>query len=136
MEKTRITRQKRLILAVLETSPEPLTAGEIYARAILQQPNMAKSTVYRNLDAMRRRGEVTQGLLENGESFYAPADAHDHKHYMVCTICHAKLDLPECPLGPLQQQAATAAHFTVTGHVVQLYGYCRQCADKQKKKGI
>ncbi len=129
-EKTRITRQKQLILTILREAGEPLTAGEIYNRGAAKQPTLAKSTVYRNLEAMLGRGEVIHGLLDSGEGFYALADPHGHKHYMICKACHRKLDLPECPIEKLEQELSGTAGFTVTDHVIQLYGYCRACSEK------
>lgn len=127
----RLTRQKQVILDILRTADAPLTAQEVHARAAEVLPTIAKSTVYRNLDAMRARGEVTMGLLENGESYYEAGGAH--KHYMVCKDCHARVDLPHCPLAHLQQESAAAAGFTITDHVIQLYGYCRDCAARHEK---
>ena len=104
MEKTRITRQKQLIMSVLREAAVPLTAGEIYARCVQRQPTLAKSTVYRNLEAMQGRGEVSAGLLENGERLYAAAEPHAHKHYMICKDCNARLDLPACPMDALEKE--------------------------------
>ena len=132
--KPRVTKQKQLIMAILKASAVPLTAGEIYERACRQQPTLAKSTVYRNLEAMLARGEVINGRLDDGESYYAPAGEHGHRHFMICRGCHRMLDLPECPLGDLERRLAQTEGFTVTEHVVQLYGYCRACEEKRRKK--
>ena len=132
--KPRVTKQKQLIMAILKESAVPLTAGEIYERACRQQPTLAKSTVYRNLEALRERGEVSHGLLENGESLYEAVRPHEHKHYMICKDCNARLDLPACPMDALEKEIARRDGFTVTDHVIQLYGYCRECADKRRRK--
>ena len=95
-----------------------------------EQPNLAISTVYRNLEMMQERGEVVRGQLENGESFYSPSGEHPHRHYMICRDCNRMQDLPECPLARLEQEIADTAGFVVTDHVVQIYGYCRDCAEK------
>lgn len=133
-EKTRHTKQKQLIMEVLRASPVPLTAGEIYARAVSRQPTLAKSTVYRNLEALRERGEVSHGLLENGESLYEAARPEEHKHYMICKGCNAMVDLPDCPLHAMEAEIADKAGFAVTEHVIQLYGYCKECQKSQKKR--
>lgn len=130
VEKTRNTRQKKLILSLLEEAGEPLTAGEIYTRAVRRQPTMAKSTVYRNLEAMQARGEVVRGRLENGESFYGVAHGRGHCHYMICKGCNRMLDLPACPLANMEREIARTAGFTVTDHVLQIYGYCADCRRK------
>lgn len=126
-EKTRNTRQKKLILSILEEAGRPLTAGDIYARAALLQPTLAKSTVYRNLEAMQARGEVVRGRLESGESFYGAAHGRGHRHYMICKGCNRMLDLPACPLASMERELEEMAGFAVTEHVVQVYGYCAEC---------
>lgn len=130
---TRVTRQKQLIFDILEAADTPLTAGQVFARASAEQPSLAKSTVYRNLEAMLARGELEQGLLENGERYYELAAAHRHRHYMVCKSCNRMLDLPACPLEALEQELSEEAGFEVTGHVLQIYGYCRDCRQHPRK---
>lgn len=134
MDKTRITRQKQLILTILQETAEPLTAGDIFARAQHLQPTLAKSTVYRNLEAMQERGEVTKERLENGETFFLLSGNHNHRHYMICKDCNAMLDLPSCPMEKLEKEIAGTEGFQVTEHVIQLYGYCRTCAEKRRQK--
>ncbi|HJD23413.1 MAG TPA: transcriptional repressor [Firmicutes bacterium] len=130
-EKTRNTRQKQLILALLEEAGGPLTAGEIYARAVRRQPSLAKSTVYRNLEAMQARGEVVRGRLESGESFYGAAHGQGHRHYMICKGCNRMFALPACPLASMERDIEEAEGFAVTDHVIQIYGYCADCRRRE-----
>ena len=133
MGKNRTTKQKRLIMNILLQAAAPLTPSEIYELARVKQSTLAKSTVYRNLEAMQERGEVVRGILESGESFYAVAGGHAHRHYMICKDCNRMQDLPECPLEKLEQEIADRADFFITDHVVQIYGYCRECAKKHSR---
>lgn len=126
MEKTRQTKQRRLILDVLRAEA-PLTASRLYERAAAECPTLAKSTVYRNLEQMVRRGEVSRGFLENGESFFTLA-GEAHRHYMICRDCHRMQDLPSCPMAALE----VGENFVPTDHLVQVYGYCGACAEKHK----
>ncbi len=131
MSEIRNTRQKQLILSLLDQAREPLTANELYTRARQCQPNLAKSTVYRILEGLLSRGEVIHGRLENGESFYKAVQGHGHTHYMICKSCNRMIDLPECPFRDMEKEIADASGFIVTDHVIQLYGYCKDC---QKRK--
>lgn len=133
MEKTRTTKQKQLIMDILRRAATPLTPLEIYERARSEQPALAKSTVYRNLEAMQERGEAVREILESGESVYAAAGGHAHRHYMICKDCNRMQNLPECPLEKLEREIADTSDFIVTDHVVQIYGYCRECAKKHSR---
>lgn len=127
MEKVRHTKQKQLLLDVLHAHA-PLTAMQLYERAAQQCPTLAKSTVYRNLETMVQRGELCRGFLENGESFFSLAGS-EHHHYMICRDCNRMQDLPTCPVEMLDKMAA-GSDFVATDHVVQVYGYCGECATK------
>ena len=129
MEKNRSTRQKQLILDILQNENAPMTAMSLYRQAVACFPNIAKSTVYRNLEAMVGRGEVERGFLENGEAFYRIVD-HKHHHYMICRECNRMQDLPVCPVKELEQ-VATDSGFVPMEHIVQVYGYCRDCATRR-----
>ncbi|HBT64445.1 MAG TPA: hypothetical protein DEB10_07290 [Ruminococcaceae bacterium] len=130
MAATRNTKQKQLVLSLLENSDRPLTVGEVYQLAVQRQKGIAKSTIYRILDSMLARGEVTHGLLQNGESFYSVAQKHRHLHYMICNGCNRMLDFPQCPLSSLEREIADSSGFLVTDHTLQIYGYCKDCQDQ------
>lgn len=132
MEKTRNTWQRQCITDILDGAQTPLTATEVYRRAAQRAPALAKSTVYRNLDAMVERGELERGFLENGESFFVLAD-RGHHHYMICRDCNRMQHLPECPIAHLQPDLAETSGFVPVDHIVQVYGYCRDCAQNHSK---
>jgi Fe2+ or Zn2+ uptake regulation protein len=131
MEKKRATRQKQLIADILRQAETPLTATELYSRAFARCPTLAKSTVYRNLEAMVQRGELERGFLENGESFFVVAQ-QGHHHYMICRECNRMQHLPACPMAHLQEELTSDSGFVPVEHVVQIYGYCRECARKHE----
>lgn len=130
MGKTRQTKQKQLILEILRHAQAPLTATQLYALAAEQCPTLAKSTVYRNLEAMAEHGELSRGFLESGESFFSLSGA-EHRHYMICRDCSRMQHLPTCPMGALDAVTAES-DFVATNHVVQVYGYCGACARKHQ----
>ena len=49
-----MTRQRALILEILQHSPKHLTADEIFAIAREKMPGIARGTVYRNLKLMEQ----------------------------------------------------------------------------------
>ena len=133
VEKTRTTRQKQLIADILKKAQSPLTATQVYAQATAISPSLAKSTVYRNLEAMTKRGELERGFLETGESYFTVA-GQGHHHYMICRVCNRMQDLPSCPMAHLEEAIVADCGFVPIDHAVQVYGYCRECAaDKLTK---
>lgn len=127
MEKARRTKQKQLLLDILHAQA-PLTAMQLYEKAVEQCPTLAKSTVYRNLETMVQRGELCRGFLENGDCFFSVAGS-EHHHYMICRDCNRMQALPMCPMETLGR-VTDGSGFVATDHVVQVYGYCGECAAK------
>lgn len=130
---TRITKQKKLIYTILTESTEPLSAGAIFEQAQALYPRLAKSTVYRNLESLFANEELVRELQENGEWVYTLPEQHEHKHYMVCKKCNEKWDLPICPIHDLSASIEEQANFTVTDHVVKIYGYCNKCKEEENQ---
>ena len=130
VEKTRTTRQKQLITDLLQKAQSPLTATQLYEKALLACPSLAKSTVYRNLEAMAKRGELERGFLETGESYFTVA-GQGHHHYMICRDCSRMQNLPSCPMAHLEEELPDDIGFVPVDHAVQIYGYCRECAQKR-----
>ena len=55
-----MTRQRALILEILQHSPKHLTADEIFAIAREKMPGIARGTVYRNLKLMEQAREIAR----------------------------------------------------------------------------
>ena len=92
MKKTRNTRQRAVILDILQESCSHPTAETIYREARLVLPNISLGTVYRNLNFLRDQGTVREiRPNEGGSSRFDAADTH-HAHFH-CAHCSALLDI-------------------------------------------
>lgn len=113
------TRQRAAIVEALEKADKPCCAEEIFRIC----NNMSLSTVYRNLDRLLELGvlEVLSGA-GNEKQRYFQLVSREHRHYAVCLGCHNKIYLAECPVHNMNIH-----DFTVTGHKVEIYGYCAKC---------
>lgn len=127
--KPRVTKQKQLIMAILKASAVPLTAGEIYERAWQAAAHVGEIHRVPQPGGFARAWRVSHGCWKTGKALYEAVRPHEHKHYMICKGCNAMVDLPACPLHALEEEIAGAAGFTVTDHVIQLYGYCKDCRE-------
>ena len=55
----------------------------------------------------------------------------EHTHYAVCLECHKRIPLPSCPFAHVHLEQDTG-DFTVTGHKLELYGYCKKCQEARE----
>lgn len=125
------TRQRKIVYKVLWGAAEPLSAGQIYrlAEELSGGGEYAMSTVYRILAVFEEMGLVEKSAwLEDGTAVYI-LNRGGHTHYAVCLACHRRIPLKSCPFAglSLEQQAGECPDFVVTGHKLEIYGYCGDC---------
>lgn len=127
------TRQRKDVYEVLYLAQEPLTAVQIYNRIVQKGADggYAVSTIYRILSAFEEKGLVSRtSWLGDGTAVYE-LDRGEHTHYAVCLECRRRVQLDSCPFAHLHLETG-AGDFMVTGHKLELYGYCKECNEAGK----
>lgn len=134
MESTRNTRQRQLILSILREADRPMSINEIYHQVTKDMPKMAKSTIYRNIDALFSQKLIDKYHFKDNEVFYRiKADSNEHKHFLLCDDCKKVFDLPSCPIHDIEQ-AIEEEGFIIKNHLIQITGTCKKCALENRKK--
>ena len=101
------TKQRKDIFEVLKGAKKPLSALDIF-----EEKELVEKSV----------------LLGSDTAVYELVDGH-HKHYAVCLSCHKLVPLKHCPFEHVAHEAMESddGDFVVTGHKLELYGYCKEC---------
>lgn len=124
------TQRRAAILAEVSASQGPVSAEEIFQRLQERFPTLALSTVYRNLERFAADGLVEKETSPDGVFRYAGKD--DHGHYLVCTQCHSRVRLHECPLSAMEEKLEEETGFSIDRHQLTLYGICPACKEREK----
>jgi Fe2+ or Zn2+ uptake regulation protein len=133
----RLTRQRRLVLEVLESSQEHLDAEGLHARAKALQPNISLATVYRTLQILKEMGLVEEHQFGEGHAHFETTQETPHYHFTCCECGRViEFDAPQMVdvLRRLSKQKGlqvTGAHLLVTGRCAQ----CREEEDTHPGKG-
>lgn len=123
------TKQRERVYRILSEAERPMGAADIY-REILRQDgdcSYAVSTIYRILQAFAEKGMVCRTNLPGSDTALYEWNAGGHRHYAICLKCHKRIALKECPF---RSTDLTEQGFQVTGHKVEVYGYCSLCEEK------
>lgn len=128
------TRQREDVFRVLTEAEEPLTAMEIFRRVITntQDSTYAISTIYRSLSVFEEKHLIEKSTLMGEDMAVYEWKREHHKHYAICLNCRKKLPLSECPMHSLDI-CSDMDGFQITGHKLELYGYCKECQDKESQ---
>ena len=122
----RLTPQRMLVLAAIANSDNHISAEEIYAQVIAKYPHVNISTIYRNLELLKRLGLVTETDLGGGRVRYHPADK-GHHHHLVCQECGKVIDLDESVLSSLGSRLLREYKFSADLRHLAIFGHCADC---------
>jgi Fe2+ or Zn2+ uptake regulation protein len=135
MENRRNTKQKQLILNILKEADRPVSANEIYSKVVKELPKIAKSTIYRNIDALFNQNLIDKYHLNDNEVFYLiKEDRNEHRHFVICDGCQKIFDLPSCPIHEIETEMEKEG-FIVKDHQIQINGICKECAKQSQLAG-
>ncbi len=117
----RSTEQKRLILNIVRDSCDHPTAEMVYERARAKMPTISLGTVYRNLGALAKAGEILR-IPSSVDRFDKTTERHAH---FICTECGCVTDLFRYEKDLTSSMIADG--FLVGSGEVVLTGLCPQC---------
>jgi Fe2+ or Zn2+ uptake regulation protein len=128
----RLTRQRRVVLKVMESAPRHMDANEILELAQQIDPEITRVTVYRTLDLLKRHGlidELDLLHLRGHRHYYESHGPRDHIH-VACVGC-GKVREVESPLyEELKQQIARDCGIEITVARTEIGGLCEVCRAK------
>lgn len=127
------TKQRKCVYNVLCEAEEPLNAVQIYQQVERQSSGeeYAFSTIYRILSTFEEKGIVDREVgIQDKTALYA-LNRGGHMHYAVCLECHKRVPLQSCPFMHMHPER-DAGDFLVTGHKLELYGYCKECREAKE----
>jgi Fur family ferric uptake transcriptional regulator len=123
------TKPRDKVLSVLEHAKKPLSAMEIYSEIEKEDNTPWLSTVYRILDLFVKKGVVIKIAMMDNEMAVYELNRFQHKHYAVCLSCHKIISMENCPMEKFIPNIQDH-DFRVTGHNLEVYGYCSECSGK------
>ncbi len=123
-----LTRSQQVILDLLLTHSQPLSAQEIFVALRQDQQRVGLATVYRALETLRNQGQIQAVDLGESQSYYQvlPSDGHT-QHHLICTQCRRVIPLSKCPVHELEEALSHQHNFVIDYHVLEFYGICSDC---------
>lgn len=125
------TKQRERVFRILTEADGPVSAADIYQKLLRQEEGCACaiSTVYRILQAFEEKHLVSRTTLPDSDTAVYEWKQESHCHYAVCLKCHKRIPLKECPF---HSEFGMEETFQVTGHKVEVYGYCGSCREDKR----
>jgi Fur family transcriptional regulator, ferric uptake regulator len=128
----RLTRQRRVLLQVMERAPRHLDAGEILERAQKLDANITRVTVYRTLELLKGYGlidELDLLHLRGHRHFYESHGPRDHIH-VACVRCGKVREFESELYEELKRQISLDCGIEITVTRTEVGGLCAECRQK------
>jgi Fur family transcriptional regulator, ferric uptake regulator len=122
-----VTRAREQIAAILRGERRFLSAAEIHRLLEGRGARMALSTVYRNLEHLQKKGEITARAEADGETRYMPCEPQRHHHHAICRRCGRVVDVDCRAVEQFAESLRKINGFELDGHAMEFFGRCRSC---------
>lgn len=132
----KVTLPRIKILELLENSKKHhLSAEDIYKTLLEQGEDVGLATVYRVLTQFEAAGIIQRHQFDNNHSVFEIMQ-DDHHDHLVCYNCNKVVEFTNDVIEHEQHAVAEKLGFTLTGHSLNLYGYCDapECQEAYRKK--
>jgi len=121
----KLSPQRQAILDLVNESNRHWDAEEMSRALSDAGHSVGIATVYRGLAALESAGLV-HSIQMDGKRHYERADKEHHDH-IVCTECGDISEFINADIEALQENAARANGFKMTGHQLMIFGVCGDC---------
>jgi Fur family ferric uptake transcriptional regulator len=122
----KLTTPRLTILHILEEHGGHLTSAELLSLVQQRDPSIGRASVFRTLDLMIKLGIICTSL-QGGSTVHYLLMPGGHHHHIVCTMCNRLIEFADCRLESLIQAVQEQYGVRVDGHLLELYGVCRDC---------
>ena len=124
-------RMQEMVLAILRREGQPRSAYELLSVLQANRPNLAPPSVYRALAALTDKGVVHR--IESMKAYVASqnAQAVDDCILAICDDCGVVEERLAPTLVDLISTEAGKSGFAATRHVLEVHGFCAECAPRQ-----
>lgn len=125
----RLTRQRRILLDLLDQSGEHLDAESLYQLAHERDAKLNRVTVYRTLKMLKEGGLVDElDLMHHvgDQHYYETRSKQEHAH-IICLRCGRVEEFFGDPLQRLRRQVESHLGFQILIARTEIGGYCAHC---------
>ena len=120
-----LTKQREVVLQVIRTGEEHLTANEVFDKAKQLLPGISFATVYNSLRYLKKVNLIGEISFGNGASrFDSLTSRHDHA---ICTKCGKLVDMEIDLPNEVVDLATKFSKFKVESIELTLRGLCPEC---------
>lgn len=133
----KFTKQREVVLKTMYNNDEHFSPESLYLliKETYPELNVGIATVYRTLNLLEESDIVTSLSFGASGKKYELGNKPHHDH-MICKVCEEIIEFENSSIERIQKEIAKEYNFKLTGHLMQLYGLCKNCQKKEEKENF
>lgn len=126
------SKQREEIIAIVKELYNHPTAEEIYVLTKQKDPSVSRSTVYRNLNGLVKKGMIQQIAVSNGPDRYDYKENRQKHGHIICKQCgkmydfHYNFDLEEIKTSVYEE-----TRVEILDDEMVIKGICQVCKENK-----
>ncbi len=132
----RLTRQRQILLDLIDSSGQHLDAEHLYQMARSRDPKINRVTVYRTLKLLKESGLVDELDLmhyDGDQHYYETRRKQEHAH-VVCLGCGKVEEFFGEPLQKIRKQVEGSLGYEIAIVRTEIGGYCQNCQVRRRQE--
>jgi Fur family ferric uptake transcriptional regulator len=132
----RLTRQRKILLDLIDKTGEHLDAERLFHLAKERDPKLNRVTVYRTLKLLKEGGLVDELDLmhQAGEQHYYETRRKQEHAHVICLGCGKVEEFFGEPLQRLRRQIESHFGFQIVLARTEVGGYCSHCQNLRARE--
>lgn len=124
----KVTTPRQVVLRALCDLQGHSTSTEILAKVAELDENISRASVFRVLELFSRLSIIRPTYVNSSTPEYVLLPENGHHAHIVCPGCNKVTELSLCPFESQLDQIAADYGIQLTGHILELFGYCAACS--------
>ena len=123
----RKTPEREQVIRMIFATHEHFDVDGLYSLLRRRKEKISRATIYRTIPLRIESGLLQEAYVENGHMNYEHIYGHERHCHLRCLGCGGLVEFAEQSMAERARAAAERYEFFVTGHRLEVYGYCPKC---------
>jgi Fur family ferric uptake transcriptional regulator len=124
----KLTNARLTVLAALEEGDGHITSTQLLERVNQLDSSIGRASVFRTLELFTQLSIIRPTYYESSATPTYVLMPGGHHHHIICTNCNRVIEFENCGLEDLCDELERRHHVHLTGHLLEFYGVCDDCA--------